>query len=176
MLPEERKGNLRGWIAGGGGRFCPVLPNGPGFPEAGRGSWIGPWGFRRGGGLWYEPAAGAGGWIWASPGAFAGGAFGGPAPVFCTAGTRPHWLLGGTFAGSNMSGTLTCTGGTPGTCGNCLFGLLIVLVNFLPVRREPSSKSCEITQADNLNRRRRLSRKAQWFKVEVGKAIRFFLA
>jgi len=30
-----------------------------------------------------------------------------------------------------------------------------------PVRREPISKSCEITQADNLNRRRRLSRKAQ---------------
>ena len=29
------------------------------------------------------------------------------------------------------------------------------------VRREPISKSCEITQADNLNRRRRLSRKAQ---------------
>ena len=28
-------------------------------------------------------------------------------------------------------------------------------------RREPISKSCEITQADNLNRRRRLSRKAQ---------------
>jgi len=32
------------------------------------------------------------------------------------------------------------------------------------VRREPISKSCEITQADNLNRRRRLSRKAQCFK------------
>ena len=29
------------------------------------------------------------------------------------------------------------------------------------VRREHISKSCEITQADNLNRRRRLSRKAQ---------------
>jgi len=29
------------------------------------------------------------------------------------------------------------------------------------VRREPISKSCEITQADNLNCRRRLSRKAQ---------------
>jgi len=29
------------------------------------------------------------------------------------------------------------------------------------VRREPISKSCEITQADNLNRRRRLSRKSQ---------------
>jgi len=29
------------------------------------------------------------------------------------------------------------------------------------VRRKPISKSCEITQADNLNRRRRLSRKAQ---------------
>jgi len=29
------------------------------------------------------------------------------------------------------------------------------------VRLEPISKSCEITQADNLNRRRRLSRKAQ---------------
>ena len=29
------------------------------------------------------------------------------------------------------------------------------------VRREPISMSCEITQADNLNRRRRLSRKAQ---------------
>jgi len=33
--------------------------------------------------------------------------------------------------------------------------------NSIPVRREPISKSCEITQADNLNRRRRLSRKAQ---------------
>jgi len=32
------------------------------------------------------------------------------------------------------------------------------------VRREPISKSCKITQADNLNRRRRLSRKAQCFK------------
>jgi len=31
----------------------------------------------------------------------------------------------------------------------------------LTVRREPISKSCGITQADNLNRRRRLSRKAQ---------------
>jgi len=29
------------------------------------------------------------------------------------------------------------------------------------VRRDPISKSCEITQANNLNRRRRLSRKAQ---------------
>jgi len=29
------------------------------------------------------------------------------------------------------------------------------------VRREPISKSCKITQADNLNCRRRLSRKAQ---------------
>jgi len=29
------------------------------------------------------------------------------------------------------------------------------------VRREPISKSCKVTQADNLNRRRRLSRKAQ---------------
>ena len=32
--------------------------------------------------------------------------------------------------------------------------------NAVIVRREPISKSCEITQADNLNRRRRLSRKA----------------
>jgi len=32
------------------------------------------------------------------------------------------------------------------------------------VRPEPISKSCEITQADNLNRRQRLSRKAQRFK------------
>ena len=31
----------------------------------------------------------------------------------------------------------------------------------VPVRREPISKSCEITKADNLNRRRGLSRKAQ---------------
>jgi len=44
------------------------------------------------------------------------------------------------------------------------------------VRREPISKSCEITQADNLNRRRRLSRKAQCFKIEVGKVIKIFLA
>jgi len=29
------------------------------------------------------------------------------------------------------------------------------------VRREPISKTCEITQADNLYRRQRLSRKAQ---------------
>jgi len=35
------------------------------------------------------------------------------------------------------------------------------LAEELSVRREPISKSCEITQADNLNRRRRLSRKAQ---------------
>jgi len=35
------------------------------------------------------------------------------------------------------------------------------LDEMLAVRREPISKSCEITQADNLNRRRRLSRKAQ---------------
>ena len=34
----------------------------------------------------------------------------------------------------------------------------------MTVRWEPISKSCEITQADNLNRRRRLSRKAQCFK------------
>ena len=32
------------------------------------------------------------------------------------------------------------------------------------VRQEPISKSCEITRADNLNRRRRLSRKAQCLK------------
>jgi len=44
------------------------------------------------------------------------------------------------------------------------------------VRREPISKSCEITQADNLNRRRRLSRKAQCFKVEAGKVIKIFIA
>jgi len=44
------------------------------------------------------------------------------------------------------------------------------------VRREPISKSCEITEADNLNRRRRLSRKAQWFWIEVGRVIKIFLA
>jgi len=44
------------------------------------------------------------------------------------------------------------------------------------VRREPITKSCEITQANNLNRRRRLSRKAQCFKIEVGKVIKIFLA
>jgi len=43
------------------------------------------------------------------------------------------------------------------------------------VRREPISKSCEITQADNLNRRRRLSRKAQCFKIEAGTVIKIFL-
>jgi len=43
------------------------------------------------------------------------------------------------------------------------------------VRREPISECCEITQADNLNRRRRLSRKAQCFKIEVGKVIMIFL-
>jgi len=31
----------------------------------------------------------------------------------------------------------------------------------ISVRQEPISESCEITQADNLNCRRRLSRKAQ---------------
>jgi len=46
----------------------------------------------------------------------------------------------------------------------------------LVVRREPFSKSCEITQADNLNRRQRLFRKAQCFKLEVGKVIKIFLA
>ena len=44
------------------------------------------------------------------------------------------------------------------------------------VRREPISKSCEITQADNLNCRWRLSRKAQCFNVEVDKVIKIFLA
>jgi len=43
------------------------------------------------------------------------------------------------------------------------------------VRREPISKSCEMTQADNLNRRRRLSRKAQCF-LKVGRVIKIFLA
>jgi len=43
------------------------------------------------------------------------------------------------------------------------------------IRWEPISKSCKITQADNLNRRRRLSRKAQCFKIEVGKVIKIFL-
>jgi len=43
------------------------------------------------------------------------------------------------------------------------------------VRPEPISKSCEITQADNLNRRQRLSRKAQCFEIEVGKVIKIFL-
>ena len=28
-----------------GGIFCPALPDGPGFPDAGKGSCIGPWGF-----------------------------------------------------------------------------------------------------------------------------------
>ena len=46
----------------------------------------------------------------------------------------------------------------------------------VPVRWEPISKSCEITQADNLNCRQRLSRKAQCFKIEVGKVIKIFLA
>jgi len=44
------------------------------------------------------------------------------------------------------------------------------------VRREPISKSCKITQADNLNRRRRLSRRAQCLKIEVAKVIKIFLA
>jgi len=44
------------------------------------------------------------------------------------------------------------------------------------VRREPISKSCEITQADNLNPRQRLSRKAQCLKIAVGKVIKIFLA
>jgi len=43
------------------------------------------------------------------------------------------------------------------------------------VRREPISKSCEKTQADNLNRRRRLSRKAQGLEIEVGKIIKIFV-
>jgi len=37
----------------------------------------------------------------------------------------------------------------------------LATVRRLSVRREPISKSCEITHADNLNHRRRLSRKAQ---------------
>jgi len=37
----------------------------------------------------------------------------------------------------------------------------LTLLDAPSVRREPISKSCEITQADNLNRRRRLSKKAQ---------------
>ena len=44
------------------------------------------------------------------------------------------------------------------------------------VRREPISKSCEITQADNVYRRRRLSRKAQCLVIEVGRVIKDFLA
>jgi len=47
------------------------------------------------------------------------------------------------------------TASSPGTAPVCRSILS------LPVRREPISKSCEITQADNLNRRWRLSRKAQ---------------
>jgi len=43
------------------------------------------------------------------------------------------------------------------------------------VRWEPISESYKITQADNLNRRRRLSRKAQCLKIEVGKVIKIFL-
>jgi len=42
------------------------------------------------------------------------------------------------------------------------------------VRREPISKTCEITQADNLYCRGRLSMKTRWFKVEV--MIKDFLA
>jgi len=44
VLAEERDRNLRGLIAGGG-IFCPALPDGPRFPDAGKGSCIGPWGF-----------------------------------------------------------------------------------------------------------------------------------
>jgi len=36
-----------------------------------------------------------------------------------------------------------------------------ILTARVSVRWEPISESCEITQANNLNRRRRLSRKAQ---------------
>jgi len=46
----------------------------------------------------------------------------------------------------------------------------------LYVRREPISKSCVITRADNLNCRRRLSRKVQCLKIEVAKVIKIFLA
>jgi len=46
----------------------------------------------------------------------------------------------------------------------------------LGVRQEPISKSCKTTQADNLNRRRRLSRKAECLRIEVGKVIKIFLA
>ena len=38
MIPDERNQNSRGLIAGGGGTFCPALPDGSGFPQAGKGS------------------------------------------------------------------------------------------------------------------------------------------
>jgi len=40
------------------------------------------------------------------------------------------------------------------------------------LKKERISKSCEITQANNLNRRRRLSRKAQCLTTAVGKVIK----
>ena len=42
----------------------------------------------------------------------------------------------------------------------------IVIMQDPAVMREPISKLCKITQADNLNRRRRLSRKAQCVRRE----------
>jgi len=47
---------------------------------------------------------------------------------------------GRALAWGNMSRTLTWPRGTPGTCGNGLFGLIIMLVNFLP----QSLTSCTI--------------------------------
>jgi len=59
------------------------------------------------------------------------------------------------------------------------FGVLLCMSSVLwtekAVRREPISKSCEITQADNLNRRRRLSSKAQCLKNRGRDVIKIFL-
>ena len=44
------------------------------------------------------------------------------------------------------------------------------------VRGEPISNSCKITQADNLNRRWRLFRKAQFSGIEIDRVIKDFLA
>ena len=44
------------------------------------------------------------------------------------------------------------------------------------MRQKPISKTWEITQADNLDCRRRLSRKAQVTKLKIGRVIKVFLA
>jgi len=54
--------------------------------------------------------------------------------------------------------------------------MYILISTQLVVRREAISRSCEITQAEMLIRRRRLSWKAQYFKIEVGKVVKSFLA